>query len=285
MELLAQRLPSGYKDYPFLSLKINPMTFAQVLEYMENLPSSPVERFYYDYTTVLSDDLNINKLLLCDLEFVVFYKKCLTINKDLRFPVQTVCPDCSSVIDTYFNIKDIRFINLEKELLDGIKVRFYNDDHKVRMPTVSQFMYIFSAYRRYKKVSDMNIIKLIALFENSETQLQKYESMVVDAVYEDTKVLVRLHKAYYSIVEPINCICEECKRNFERLKLLKMEEIAGRGELDKDIQLRELQMSVYGGVAVSIDNLIANFFRAVTESDGPDEDEILHREIRRDEKY
>ena len=285
MELFTQNLPSGYKDYPFFSLRIKPMTFAQVLEYMENLPESPVERFYYDYTVVFADDPNVENLLLSDLEFVVFYKKCITINKDLEYNTQGVCPSCGSEIDVHFSLKQIKFVPLGEDLLNGLDVKFHGERHILRMPKVKQFLRIFSAYRRYKKVSDMNIIKLIALFENTETELQRYETMVVNAVHQDITVLVHLSNYFYKVIEPVTCICKECERNFQRLKMLKMEEVRGRNELDAEIRLNELQQSRYEGEAVSIDYLIANFFRAIVDCNGLDKNQILSREVRTDGKH
>jgi hypothetical protein len=284
MELLTQNLPSG-NIYPFSSIQIKPMFFAQILEYMENVPSSPVEKFYFDYKVVLKDDPNIDHLLLCDLEYVVFFKKCLTISKDLEFTTHATCPDCGSVLKTQVTLSRIEFNHLDQTLLNGLRVDFEGNYHNVRMPTVKKFMEIFSKYRLYKRVADMNIIKLISLFEGVESFLQKYENMVVNATYNGISVLASLNAIYYRTIKPLYYECEDCKLKFDKLNSLKMEGLLSKDKDDPVIieQLKELQESKYGGTTVGIDDLIVNFFRDVVENNGLTYAQIIPREIRKDE--
>ena len=292
MEFFTQQLPSGY-NYPFISIRINPMTFIQVLNYMENVPPSPVEKFYFDYIMVKEDDLNVDNLLLCDLEFVIFFKKCLTISKDLKLTNVTKCYECGSPLRVNFKVSDIRFRklsqikikeDLDQTLLDGFSVKINGSYHNVRMPFVSQFLEIFSKYRKYKKVSDMDTIKITALFEDSELYPQKYELMVSNATHLGITLNVTLSDLFYKTIENLHCECSECKRNFERLKLFKMEAIKAEDDLDAEARLIELQESKYGGTTVSVDNLIVNLFRDIIENNKLTDDEIKPRKILVDEQ-
>ena len=283
MELLTQNLPSGY-DYPFVSIKIMPMNFAQILEYMENIPPSPVGKFYSDYKVVLKDDPNIDNLLLCDLEYVVFLKKCLTISPNLYFNTYTICHECGSRLKAHVDLSKIKFNPLSQKLLNGLTVELRGDDHDVSMPTVTQFMKIFSKYKMSRKTTDMNLIKLIALFEDAEAQLPMYDDMVKNAIHQDMVVIVALNDAYYKRVEPLYCECGECKRNFDRLKFLKMETIKAENELDAQARLKELEESKYGGITVGIDNLIVNLFREIIENNRPADNQIVPRKVRQNEQ-
>lgn len=285
MEILTQHLPSGYTDYPFISVNIKPMTFAQILEYMDCVPESPVEKFYFDYKQLIVDDPNIDNLLFCDLEFLVFLKKSLTISKNIEFSTSANCPNCKSGLRTQVSLGKIKFNKLDPKLLKGLKIDLDGRYHNVRMPTVKQFLEVFINYKRAKKVTDMNIIKLIALFEGFKHFPQFYEELVTNATYQDVSAFTMLNIYYYRTVEPLTIICPECKRRFERLKDLKMEELIKRTEPDAKLLIRELQEKKYEGVALEIPDLIANFFRDVTENNQLTEAQIVPREVRKDEEH
>lgn len=282
MELLVQHLPSGNPNYSFQSIRIKPMTFAQILEYMENVPSNEVEKFYFDYKVVLEDDPNIDNLLLCDLEYVVFFKKCLTISKDLDFKITATCPECGNLVSIGVKLSEIKFNHLDPVLLNGLSVDFEGSYHAVRMPTVQQFMQIFSKYRLYKKVTDMRIIKLIALFEQTEIYLQKYETMVINATYQGVALLTMLDNLYYKVVEPLRGNCRECQSKFENLKLLKLEQLELSDNEEDKALYKAISETKYGGMAIGIDSLIANFFRDVVENNRLADAQVVPREIRQD---
>lgn len=289
MQLLTQDLPSNY-SYPFTSVNLTPMNFAQILEYMENVPTDEVEKLYFDYCTVKKDDPNIENLLFSDFEYVVFFKKGLTISKNLEFTTEAKCPDCGSLLPVNFKLSDIKFNKYSVETLEGLKVKFADNVFTVRMPTVKQFMDVFSKYRMYRKVTDLKIIKLISLFKETEMYHQKVENLVVNATYDDIALLVMLDSLYFKTVEPIRVTCNECKKKYSRLRDIRVEELKSvlpdednpmRESILKDI--KELESLKYGGVAIGIDSLIANFFRDLIENSGPLDSKILPREVRKDE--
>ena len=115
MELLTQNLPSGY-PYNFMSLRIQPMYFGQILEYLEFVPTNEVEKFYFDYKLVQNDDANVDRLLLCDLDYVIFYKKGITIAENLEFNTGAICPRCKNKLEVTFRLSDVKFESLDSRI-------------------------------------------------------------------------------------------------------------------------------------------------------------------------
>jgi hypothetical protein len=260
------------------------MKFAEILEYMETVPPSPADKFYFDYNMMLGDDPNINELLLCDLEYVIFYKKKLTISQDLTINTGTICPDCKLEIPISISLTDIRFKRLGEQLLNGFHVDFNGSYHNVSMPTVGKFMEIFTKYKMFKRITDMNIIKLIALFDGIKKSAASYEDMVVNATHEGISVLVALDNLYYRTIEPIRVECPDCKHNFNRLKTMKMDSISAINELDMEERLKELRGLEYGGITVGINDLIVNFFREVVTNNPLTDAQIVPGKILEDEQ-
>ena len=140
------------------------MTFGQILEYLENCPDekkSPVEKYYFDYCLIKDDDMNINNLFLIDMEYVIYFKKALTIAEDLSYDSSTPCPKCGAPLNYHVSLAGIQWNHMQPELYEGITVTFGGGAHKVRMPRVNEFFDVFKKYRVYKKITDMKIIKMI----------------------------------------------------------------------------------------------------------------------------
>ena len=253
MELLTQNLPTGH-NYGFRSIRVNPMNFAQVLEYLENVPSTEVEKYYYDYCLVKGDDKNVDQLLLPDLEYVIFYKKGLTISDKVVFNSTIICNECGSGVPAKFDILEVKFAKLDEQVREGIRVQIAGAYHDIRIPTVEQFFTIFDKYRRYKKLSDMKLIKLICLFVGTHTHMHNaYENLVINAKYEDITMLTMLHQLCYEVVEPIKVYCPICnsKRDADQKR----------------------------GMAVEMKSLTANFFREIIDNNRLTDSKIIFREV------
>jgi Zn finger protein HypA/HybF involved in hydrogenase expression len=277
MELLTEKLPSGYR-YNFISLHLMPMTFAQILEYMENVPENEVEKLYFDYKLVLQDDPNVDNLLYCDLYYIIFLKKCISISKDEEYKLSVTCPVCHKDIKAKVKLSEIEFNKLDRQFINGVSVNFSGGYRDIKMPTVSEFMRIFSKYRMYKKISDLRIIRLISLFAESSTYLQRVETQVVNATYKDIAMLTMLDKLYFELIKPININCPHCEDEFNANK---EKEIASMIDNEKsEAEINEVRNSNYGGIAVGIDSLIVNFFRDIIENNKLTDNEIVFRQVR-----
>lgn len=254
MELLTQDLPSGF-HYPFPSITLKPMFFGQVLEYLENVPKNEIEKFYFDYKLVLQDDQNVDNLLLSDLAFVEFMKKAITISSELKFSTEATCPICGTPIKLEFDISKIKFNQLDELALKGFSVEFSSKIRNVRMPRVNEFMKVFANYRIYKKVSDMRLIKLISLFEDSINFQQIIESDVVNATYKDITILAMLDQVYFNTMKPVVGYCPKCNE----------------GITDKD-KMR--------GTEIGIESLISNLFRDIIQNNKLTDSEVIPGEVR-----
>jgi hypothetical protein len=281
MEVLTEKLPSGYQ-YNFISIHLMPMTFAQILEYMENEPDNEVEKLYFDYKLVLQDDPNIDNLMYCDLSYIIFLKKCISISRDEEYKLSVVCPVCHKDIKANVKLSEIEFNKLDRQFIGGVSVNFSGGYHDIKMPTVSEFMKIFSKYRMYKKISDLRIIRLISLFAESATYLQRVETQVVNATYKDIAMLTMLDKLYYGLIKPINIKCPNCESEFNSNKSKKIDSMISEGKSEAEIN--EVRNSNYGGIAVGIDSLIVNFFRDIIENNRLTDNEIIFRQVRQDDK-
>lgn len=245
------------------------MTFAQILEYMENCPKNEVEKYYFDYCVVKDDDPNVDHLLLCDLNYVIFFKKAITISEDIKITTRVKCPRCGADLSLQFRLSDIEFNKLDEQTLNGLRVEFHGEYCDVSMPTVERFLSIFSKYRMYKKVTDLRLIKLISLFEGTDPYLQKYETYVLNSTHKDITVLCMLEDIYFDVIKPMNLTCGNCFNSYEPT----LEE----QQLDPD-ELDQIRLK-HGGITVSIDQLAVNFFRDVLENNRLTDQEVLFREV------
>lgn len=290
MELLTQRLPSGY-HYDFASIRIMPMTFAQILEYLENVPDqkkNPIEHYYFDYCLIKDDDPNIDNLLLIDMEYVIYMKKAITISENLIFNSECECPRCGEKLEYQVSLANIQWNHMDTEALNGLSIKFGNSMQIVRMPTVREFMDIFRKYRAYKKVSDMRIIKLIALFEQSQMYLQRVEHDVVNAKYKDISVLFMLDSIYYNFIKPKVLVCRKCIEMYRPTdaELYNARLKYGLKE-DEDIPeyiINEIKEK-HGGVNIGMETIVSNFFRDISTNNQLTAEEILPREIREDAEH
>lgn len=285
MQLLTQTLPSGNK-YPFESIRITPMKFAQILEYLENVPDdkkNPIERYYFDYCIVKDEDPNVDQLLLIDMEYVIYMKKALTISENLEFNSEIKCPRCGNTLHYHVSLAGVEWNHMDSQALAGFTVAFGGQMLDVKMPTVEEFMTVFKKYRMYKKLSDMRMIKLIALFEQSQIYLQKIETMVVNATYKDISALFMLDSIYYQFVKPKYLQCHKCIEMYEPTDIEIHDAKIKYNIKEEDDLPEEILYSLKakeGGVEIGLNAMVSDFFRDVYQNNRLTQEEILPREIR-----
>lgn len=290
MELLTQNLPSG-AHYPFTSIKITPLKFAQILEYLENVPDAkknPIEHYYFQYCLVKDEDPNVNELYLIDMEYVIYMKKALTISENLQYRSECNCPRCGNTLRYNISLAGVEWNHMDEEALQGFQVEFGGTMQPVRMPKVSEFFEIFKKYRMYKKLSDMRIIKLIALFEQSMMYLQRVENQVINATYKDISVLFMLDSIFYNFVKPKTLHCDECAKMYQptEMEIFEAKEKLGikpEDELPEDV-LYSIKYN-HGGVEIGMETLVSEFFRDITVNNRITPEEVLSREVREDAEH
>lgn len=254
--MLVQNLPSGGYGYTFDGINVSPMKYGQILEYLDNIPNDPIEKFYFDYCLLKADDPNIDNLLVPDFEFVRFYKKAITVNKNCEYTTTLVCPDCGTKFYHKIHLTDIKFSSLDKSIIEGCCIKLGEREYNVKLPTIAEFFKVFNNYRRYKKTTDMKLIKLIAMFEDAVKYPNQFESLVIDAQYDDVVALTMLYDLYYELLEPIVVYCPKCNDGIE-------------------------DPSKMRGMAVEIDSLTADFFRDLIVNNRVDRQKVLFGKVRR----
>lgn len=256
MQLLIQNLPSGGYGYGFDAIKIQPMIYGQILEYLDNVPADSIEKFYFDYCLLKEDDPNIDQLLIPDFEFCRFYKKALTISKNVEYNTTITCRDCGTKFSHKVTLGDIKFSSLDKSIIEGCSISLGGTEYGVKLPTMSEFFKVFNNYRRIKKTTDMRLIKLIAMFTDATRYPNAYEDLVIKAQYEDLVALTMLYDLYYELLEPITVYCPECNEGIE-------------------------DPSKMRGMVVEIESLTANFFRDILINNRLDKSKVFLGKVRR----
>nr|DAX54264.1 MAG TPA: baseplate protein [Bacteriophage sp.] len=283
--LLTQKLPSGY-NYPFMSIRMEPMKFAQVLEYEENVPKSTLEKYYFDYCLLKDEDPNIENLLLIDMEFAIYWKKAITISENLDFSSTLTCPKCGAKLPYHLTLAEVEWNKMDERALKGLEVKFGNSWYRVRMPTVGQFMKILAKYRLYKREIDVRIIKLVSLFEDSVKYQQRIENMIVNATHGDIAKLIMLEGVYLNFIKGLHVHCEHCERRYVPT-IHEMEAVAKENGLPTDEPLPEEYIKkikqFHGGVEIGLQSLVSDFFRDVYYNAAFDPAEIRAGEVRENE--
>ena len=252
MEVLTGLLPSGGFGYTFPSVTVNPFTFLELTGYLENVPKDPLEKYVFDLKVLCKDDPHIYDLYLMDLEFLIFYKKLCTVSKDLTYEININCPDCGAKITRKISLEhDIHFTQIDKEVMSGAYVELNGHKYEVEMPTVREFLSILSKYIMYRKITDIKMIKTIALIKEFKTEGNKVEADVLGATHNDITLLLALRELYYDRIEPIKVYCTEC---------------------NKGVSPEERR-----SISISVDSLIGDFFRDIINNSPIDGSKIVFK--------
>ena len=250
MEVLTSQLPSGGYGYEFPSLTIRPMTFMEICGYNENVPTDdPLAKYMYDIKVLLRDDPKILDCYIMDLDFLIFFKKLITVSGDLTYQLSINCPKCGNPIKTKIDLnKDVHFNQIDPQIMDGAVIELRGHKYDVQVPKVRGFMQVFETYLRYRKINDLKMIKTIAMIEDFDTKGNQIENDVLGATHEDITLLLALRELYYDRLEPIMVECPNCKEDGKE-----------------------------ASVAVSVETLTVDFFRDLCTNSPIDGTKILFK--------
>jgi endogenous inhibitor of DNA gyrase (YacG/DUF329 family) len=255
MVILTSQLPSGGYGYSFPSVPVSPMTFYEICNYLENVPSDPLDKYLYDIKALCNEDQRILDCYMMDVDFLIFYKKICTVSGKLTYNINVKCPDCGSNIKKTVSLeKDIHFKQVDPKVMAGAIIELGGNKYETFVPTLRDFLRVFEKYLKYRKVEDLDIIKTIALIKNFENNGNQVETSVLEATHEDITLLLALKDLYYERIEPINVYCPNC---------------------NKDIKDKERRKSV----AVSVDSLIVDFFRDLCDNSPIDATKVLFKQV------
>ena len=259
MNILTSQLPSGGYGYNFPSVNVSPMNFLQICNYVENCPAEtqPLERYLYDINMLCEEDPKIQDCYLMDIDFLIFYKKLCTISGDLNYNITVRCPHCGEKINKPVAIdKDIHFKGVDEKVMNGAKIELGGKVYDTIIPTFRQFMRVFQRYLVYKKITDLKMIKTIALIDDNGSNGNQIEDAVLGAKHEDITLLLALRELYYDRIEPIEVTCPNCSKD----KKVKVDKTGRRGV-----------------VTVSVENLAVDFFPDIINNNPIDGSKVLFK--------
>lgn len=253
MNILTSQLPSGGYGYKFPSVSVSPMNFFQICKYLENLPSKdPLEKYLYDIKLLVEEDENILDCYVMDLDFLIFYKKLCTVSEDLSYNISVSCPICGTEVSKTISFdKDIHFKQIDQKIMEGAKIELNGHRYETIVPTVRDFLKVFEIYLRFRKITDLKMIKTIALIKNFDYEGNQIENDVLGATHSDITLLLALRELYYDRLEPIELYCPKCNE-------------------DKKPEERR-------SMTVSVDSLIVDFFRDICNNSPIDGSKILFK--------
>lgn len=237
MDINVGLLPSSGYGYSFPSVKVVPLTFLEICQYLDNVPvDDPLGKYLFDLRMMMDDDPNIKNCYIMDVDFLIFYKKLLTVSEDLSYKIEVKCPECGRTITKTVDFnKDVHFKRIDSKVMEGARIELSGHKYETIVPTVNDFMKVFNIYLRYRKITDIKMIKTIALIKDFDMQGNQIEDDVLNATHSDITLLMALRDLYYDRLEPVEVYCPEC---------------------NKDRKPEERR-----GVTVSIESLIVDFFR------------------------
>lgn len=256
MNVLTSQLPSGGYGYNFSSVQVSPMSFIQITHYLENVPENdPLEKYLYDIKNLLDEDKNIMDCYIMDVDFLIFFKKFITISGDMSFNISIKCPECGKKLaKTIYMNKDIHFKQIDRSIMEGSYIELGGHKYETIVPTVRDFFKVFQRYLKYRTVTDLKMIKTIALIKESDLLGNQVENDVLNAKHSDVTLLLALRDLYYDRLEKIEFFCEDCNK-------------------DKTKEERR-------SVAVSVESLIVDFFREICDNNPIDGSKILFKQVR-----
>lgn len=254
MNVLTSQLPSGGFGYTFPEITINPFTFIELAGYLENVPTDPLEKYLFDIKVLCKDDPKVYDLYVMDVDFLIFFKKLITVSSDLTYNLEVKCPECGAKVKKIISLeKDIHFTQIDKEVMNGAFVEINSHRYEIQVPTVRDFLQVLDTYIRYRKITDLKMIKTISLIKEFRMEGNQVESDVLGATHSDITLLLALRELYFERVEPITLYCSECSKKAN----------------DKNEERR--------GISVSVSSLIGDFFREIILNSPIDGSKVLFK--------
>lgn len=255
MEILTSQLPSGGYGYKFPSINISPFTFIEMTNYLENLPSDPLDKYLYDIRMLCTEEPRVQDCYLMDLDFLIFYKKLCSVSGDLTYTISVKCPHCGESIKKKIDLNtDVHFKAADPQIMNGTIINLGGHRYETIVPTVRDFMKVFEVYLRYRHTENLDMIKTISLVSSFDIDGNQIERDVLGAKHDDITLLLALKELYFDRVEPLDLVCPACTK--------KKQEAGDMGRVT---------------FAVSIDSLIVDFFRDLAVNSPIDGNKILFK--------
>ena len=180
MEILSSYLPSAGIGYDFTTIHLDPMTFLEMTNYTEGTKDiSPIEKYFYDIRLLTREDPNILKCYIMDVDFLIFYKKLISVSSGTTITITVQCPTCGATLKREISLeKDIKFEGIDEKIMNGALVELGGHKYDVAVPTVKDLLRVFDVFKKFGRVSDLKMMKTISLFKDFDTKSQQIEKDV-----------------------------------------------------------------------------------------------------------
>lgn len=232
MQYTPADLPSrGYlvptKDTPGFTLK--PFTFIEALNHTMSLSkTSEVKVLKKDIELLRSIDPNIMEQSLFDLHWIRYQHKLVSVTNPASqsLKLSLVCTACGdqrvhSLPATGFTFAKLtNQQEIKRVVLNGAPFR-------IQVPTIETFLQVLDKYAMYEKVTNVDIIMLISLFEEFLEIPNIVESAVLNATGKDIAKLAYLEQKLLHSVEPATLFCgnESCVNSKDRGMVVRVESL------------------------------------------------------------
>jgi len=247
-----ENLPLKYK-YNFPTVEVNPYTYKSLLDYLEGMPSNRNDLYLYDLMWLLKDDPNCKNLLLPDAEYLIFLKKAISIDGDLKFRSEVKCPKCDKINILNISGSELQFTRPSDEVVyDGIWMELTTGTYLCKIPTVNKVLKVLEITKTYGTTKHLDLVKSIAMINEQELNPMQVEASILNAGSEDIATIITVYDLLYKSLKPINQTCSnpECELHKNR------------------------------GMSVEINSLIGNVFRSLLLSKPVNRDKIYLKQVR-----
>lgn len=263
MKILVSKLPSGGEGYDFESVNVSPLTYLEIIKYLENVPEDPIEKYLYDIDWLKKEDKKIADCYLMDIDFLIFLKKLTTVSENQSLHWSCECPTCKRRVNkTIVLDKDIQFKQIDRKVMGGCSVILGDHAYDITPPTANNLLHMFNRYLRTKSIFDLDMIKTVSLFHRDfDISGNQIEDDVINATRSDITMLLALKDLYYDRLEKMTVYCPDCN--------------AGKSPEERR------------GMTISVDSLVVDFFRDLLIHSPIDQSKIVFKQIsesRRDRK-
>jgi hypothetical protein len=207
-----RELPSRGLDSNSESLNIKPLNFQEMIEYTRNYDASrsELDKYICDVELVKKRIHNWKSINLMDLDYVIFLIKKESVSQEAEFSVRKTCNECGEENTLYLDPGRLVMPTTTKYELRGT-VQLKGREVKFQLPSLEVFDKVLTKIARFKKVKELRLIKLIAMFPDFADRPNDIEDMVVTATNEDIVVLRTLESLYLNSSVSIEYKCTKCK--------------------------------------------------------------------------
>jgi len=213
MVITPTECPSNGLDTDSQSIDLRPLGYQDLLLYSHELASvdNPIARFNIDFKWFRQYVPNWKSINIVDLEYVMFRWKLNSISPDSEFNIKLKCPTCNHTED--FSL-DLSMLDKPKTIdfyLGGtVKLGNPESTYEYKCCSSEVFFDVLNKCTRSRRVTSIDTIKLISLFTDFKSNPNLIERLVLDAKYDDVRVLESLKALYLNTRIKLRINCPKC---------------------------------------------------------------------------